>query len=267
MTLRRKLYIIVFLSNTKPGKRFDLLLLWAILLSVFTVVLESVPSLGGQYPGWFDGIEWVFTFLFSAEYVVRIWISPRAARYILSFWGVIDLLAAIPMYFSLIYPGMQFIFVIRLLRFLRVFRILKIARLTDEARVLSEALKASLYKISIFLTTVLVLVLLLGTLMYVVEGQQQGFSSIPQSVYWAIVTITTVGYGDLVPQTVLGKMISSVIMITGYAIIAVPTGIVTAEISRKGSRAEKCGNCGQHNPEGSKFCNHCGHFLGSLDST
>jgi len=266
MKVKRKLYIIVFLSNTKPGKRFDLLLLWAILLSVLTVVLESVPSLGGEYPRLFDGVEWVFTFLFSAEYVIRIWISPRADRYIFSFWGMIDFLAAIPMYLSLILPGMQFIFVIRLLRFLRVFRILKIARLTDEARILSEALKASLYKVTIFLTTVLILVLILGTLMYVVEGQQQGFSSIPQSVYWAIVTITTVGYGDLVPQTVIGKFISSVIMITGYAIIAVPTGIVTAEISRKGHRPARCGNCGQHNPAGSKFCNHCGHFLDSLDN-
>ena len=262
MTWKRKLYIIVFLSNTKPGKRFDVLLLWAILLSVLTVIIESIPSAGNAHPRLFDGIEWFFTILFSAEYLLRILISPRPFRYIFSLWGVIDFLAAIPMYFSLIFPGMQFIFVIRMLRFMRVFRILKVARFTDEARVLSEALRASLYKITIFLTTILLLVLLLGTLMYVVEGQQQGFSSIPQSIYWAIVTITTVGYGDLVPQTVLGKFISSVIMITGYAIIAVPTGIVTAEMSKRGGKTSRCPHCGQENPVKSSFCNSCGSRIG-----
>jgi voltage-gated potassium channel len=261
MTLKKKLYIIIFTSRTKAARLFDILLLWVILLSVLTVILESIPSLGQDYPLVFNRIEWLFTILFTVEYILRIGISPKPFGYIFSFWGIIDLLAAIPMYFSLIFPGIQFIFVIRLLRFLRVFRILKIARFTNEARVLSEALKSSLYKITIFLTTILILVLLLGTLMYVVEGKQQGFSSIPQSIYWAIVTITTVGYGDLVPQTMMGKFISSVIMITGYAIIAVPTGIVTSEMAKKSFKHSKCENCGWNNPETSFYCNHCGRKL------
>ena len=261
MSLKRKLYIIVFSANTKAGKLFDLILLWAILISVLTVIFESIPSLGRTYPDTFENIEWAFTILFSLEYVVRIVISPRPLSYIFSFWGVIDLLAAVPMYFSLIFPGTQFFFVIRLLRFLRVFRIMKITRFTYEARVLSEALKSSLYKITVFLTVILLLVLLLGTLMYVVEGEHKGFNSIPQSIYWAIVTITTVGYGDLVPQTVIGKIISSAIMITGYAIIAVPTGIVTAEMSKKDFKGPKCIQCGWKNPENAAYCNQCGNKI------
>ena len=261
MNLKEKLYIIVFSANTKAGKIFDLTLLWVILLSVVTVLLESVPSIGKEYTYLFNDIEWVFTVLFSVEYILRIVISPKPSRYVFSFWGIIDFMAAIPMYFSLIFPGLQFVLIIRFLRFLRVFRILKIARFTNEARVLSDALRASAYKIAIFLTTILVLVLLLGTLMYVVEGQLQGFSSIPQSIYWAIVTITTVGYGDLVPQTVLGKFIASVMMITGYAIIAVPTGIITSEMAKKNMSTKTCPHCGWNNPENSLYCNQCGARL------
>lgn len=261
MDFRKKLYIIVFSASTKAGKVFDLSLLWIILLSVLTVILESIPELGRQYHMFFNHIEWIFTLLFTLEYTLRIAISPKPFRYIFSFWGIIDFLAAIPMYFSLIFPGLQFVLVIRFLRFLRVFRILKIGRFTNEARVLSEALRASLYKITIFLTAILVLVLLLGTLMYVVEGQQQGFSSIPQSIYWAIVTITTVGYGDVVPQTIMGKFIASVMMITGYAIIAVPTGIVTSEMAKRNIKTTTCPRCGWNNPGNSFFCNNCGTKL------
>ena len=261
MNLKERIYIIVFSANTKAGKIFDLTLLWVILLSVLTVILESIPELGRQYNMFFNRLEWIFTLLFTLEYILRIAISPKPFRYVFSFWGIIDFLAAIPMYFSLIFPGLQFVLVIRFLRFFRVFRILKIARFTNEARVLSDALRASAYKIAIFLTTILVLVLLLGTLMYVVEGQQQGFSSIPQSIYWAIVTITTVGYGDLVPHTVMGKFIASVMMITGYAIIAVPTGIVTSEMAKRNIKTKTCPRCGWHNPGNSSYCNQCGTRL------
>jgi len=261
MSLKKKLYIIVFYTNSRAGRLFDQALLWAILVSILTVLLESVKSLDEQYGAVFEGVEWFFTLLFTFEYLLRIYISPRPAKYIFSFWGVIDFLASIPLYISLFYPGAQFLFVIRFLRFLRVFRVMKLARFTSEARALSVALKSSMYKITIFFTSILILVLLLGTIMYVVEGQEEGFDSIPESIYWAIITITTVGYGDLVPQTSLGKFISSVVMIIGYAIIAVPTGIVTSEMSKNRHDLNNCEKCEHRNPIGSSFCNNCGEKL------
>lgn len=261
MNIKKKLYIIMFYANTRSGRLFDQALLWAILISVLTVLLESVPSLGEQYGRLFMGVEWFFTLIFTLEYLLRIYISPKPRRYIFSFWGIIDFLAAIPLYLSLFYPGTQFLFVIRFLRFLRVFRVMKLARFTSEARALSVALRSSMYKIIIFLTSILILVLLLGTLMYVVEGKEEGFDSIPESIYWAIITITTVGYGDLVPQTSLGKFISSFVMIIGYAIIAVPTGIVTSEMSKNRTKNSVCRNCGHSNPEEARYCNRCGDEL------
>ncbi|WP_462318829.1 ion transporter [Marinilabilia sp.] len=261
MNLRKKLYIIVFYANTRSGRLFDQALLWAILISVLTVLLESVASLDEQYGAVFERVEWFFTLLFTFEYFLRIYISPTPRKYIFSFWGIIDFLAAVPLYLSLFYPGTQFLFVIRFLRFLRVFRVMKLARFTSEAKALSVALRSSMYKITIFFTSILILVLLLGTLMYVVEGKGEGFDSIPESIYWAIITITTVGYGDLVPQTSLGKFISSFVMIIGYAIIAVPTGIVTSEMSKNRTEKSVCRQCDHSNPEGARYCNHCGEKL------
>ncbi|PWE00209.1 ion transporter [Marinilabilia rubra] len=261
MSLKKKLYIIVFYTNTRAGRFFDQALLWAILISILTVLLESVESLNERHGALFEGVEWFFTLLFTFEYILRIYISPKPSNYIFSFWGVIDFLAAIPLYVSLFYPGAQFLFVIRFLRFLRVFRVMKLARFTSEAKALSVALRSSMYKITIFFTSILILVLLLGTLMYVVEGRGDGFDSIPESIYWAIITITTVGYGDLVPQTSLGKFISSVVMIIGYAIIAVPTGIVTSEMSKNRKESTGCLKCGNPNPDDARYCNKCGEKI------
>lgn len=259
--LKNKLYSIVFQSDTKAGKVFDLILLVAILLSVFVVIIETIPAWGVESMKVFRGIEWFFSILFSIEYFLRISISPKPYKYIFSFWGIIDFSASVPTFLFFLMGSAQFLIVVRLIRLLRVFRILKMVRYLNEARILGDALKASLYKITIFLSTVLVLVLILGTLMYVIERRQEGFGSIPQSIYWAIVTITTVGYGDLVPQTVLGKFISSVIMILGYGIIAVPTGIVTVEISRSGQKKMNCKYCNSSNPSNALYCNNCGKKL------
>jgi voltage-gated potassium channel len=261
MRLREKLYSIVFYADTRGGRLFDVILLWGILLSVLTVLLESVPVLSSQYDLYFEGVEWFFTILFTLEYLLRIFISPRPAKYIFSFWGCIDFMAAIPLWLSLVYPGTQLLFVIRFLRFLRIFRVLKLVRFTSEAKSLMNALRSSMYKITIFFTVILVLVLFLGTLMYVVEGREEGFDSIPKSIYWAIITITTVGYGDLVPQTSLGKFIASFVMLIGYAIIAVPTGIVTSEMTRQDSSPIRCDECGTKNPADAGFCNKCGRSL------
>ncbi|WP_010662588.1 ion transporter [Marinilabilia salmonicolor] len=261
MSLRNRLNIIVFYSNTKAGKTFDVVLLWAILLSVLTVLFESVPVMNIRFGGFLERVEWFFTSLFTLEYLLRIYISPKSKKYVFSFWGVIDFLAAIPSWLSVLFPAAQLLFVIRFLRFIRVFRVLKLARFTSEAKTLASSLKSSLYKITIFFTAILILVLFLGTLMYVIEGADEGFDSIPKSIYWAIITITTVGYGDLVPQTDLGKFIASFVMLIGYAIIAVPTGIVTAEISRQNNIRVRCNKCGRENLSDASYCSHCGEVL------
>ncbi len=261
MDIRKKLYIIVFYSNTTPGRIFDVVLLWAILLSVLVVLLESVPALDDRYGHIFNAIEWFFTVIFSMEYLMRIYISPKPVKYVLSFWGIVDFLSAIPLWLSFIFPATQLLSVVRFMRFLRIFRVLKLARFTSEAASLVDALKSSLYKITIFFSAIFILVLFLGTLMYVVESKEDGFDSIPQSIYWAIITITTVGYGDLVPQTSLGQFIASFIMLIGYAIIAVPTGIVSSEMARRNTSFIRCNNCGRNNPVDSVFCNACGHQM------
>lgn len=258
ISTREKLHDIVFGHDTKAGKLFDVVLLWIILFSVVVVMLESVKELDDRYSDAFFVIEWIMTGLFTIEYLMRIWISRRPFNYIFSFWGIIDLLSILPTYLSLFFVGYHYLLVVRIFRLLRVFRILKLARFNKEAQFLNVALRASRYKISIFLLAVLSIVVLLGTVMYVVEGGQDGFSSIPQSIYWAIVTVTTVGYGDLVPQTVLGQFISSIAMIMGYAIIAVPTGIVTVAMARAGSE-KKCSICQHNNEESANFCSQCGN--------
>lgn len=261
MTFRKKLYIIIFGTNTKPGKRFDVYLLWVILASVIAVMLESVPEIGKNYSEFFFVIEWVVTILFTIEYLTRIWISPKPLKYIFSFWGLIDFLSIVPTYLSFIIAGYHYFIIVRIFRLLRVFRILKLARFNSETHFLVGALRNSIYKLSIFLFAVVSIVVFLGTIIYVIEGGGEGFTSIPQSIYWAVVTVTTVGYGDVVPHTVLGKFISSIAMIIGYGIIAVPTGIITAEMTRSSFRTKKCSKCHHQNGLSARFCSQCGNPL------
>lgn len=263
LTLRQLLYQIVFGTDTPAGKAFDVVLLWAILLSVLMVMLESVKEIKQAYTQTFLVLEWSFTFLFTAEYVLRLFISEKPRKYAFSFFGIIDLLALLPSYLTLVMTGGGYLVVIRSIRLLRVFRILKLGRYLKEASALSGALKASRHKILVFLGAVTTLVMIMGTIMYLVEGSQSGFTSIPRSIYWAIVTVTTVGYGDIAPQTVLGQLIASVLMLTGYAIIAVPTGIITSELSQSANSGNKklaaCSACGfsPHDAD-AKHCKRCG---------
>jgi voltage-gated potassium channel len=262
-SFRARLGIIIFEADTPLGKLFDVALLWTILFSILLVMLESVPSLRAQYGPFLRNAEWLFTALFTVEYLARIYAARRPLGYAKSFYGVVDLLAIIPGYLSIVFAGSQYLLVIRALRLLRIFRVLKLSRYLGEASILSTALQASRVKITVFLFTVLTMVVIVGSVMHLVEGPQNGFTSIPLSIYWAIVTLTTVGYGDISPQTPLGQMISSVLMIVGYGIIAVPTGIVTAELSRAARPVGKqCEGCGfAVNDADAKFCKRCGAAL------
>ncbi len=259
---RVRLHEIIFEAETPFGKAFDVALLIAIVLSVVTVSLETVPAVRAVYGAQLRAAEWVFTILFTVEYALRLACVGRPWRYAGSFFGVVDLLAIVPTYLSLLVAGTQSLIVIRALRLLRVFRVLKLAHFVGEARMLHAALRASSRKIVVFLGGVLTVVLIVGALMYLVEGAENGFTSIPQSVYWAIVTMTTVGYGDVAPQTVLGKVLASAVMILGYGIIAVPTGIVTVEIAgalKHSTRTEACGECGaEDHASDAVFCKYCG---------
>jgi voltage-gated potassium channel len=264
---RQRLHEIIFEADTRAGKAFDLLLLLLILISVVAVMLESVEHIGARYTPQLLTIEWVITILFTAEYALRLLCVRRPLRYARSFFGIIDLLAILPTYLALLIPGAQSLMVIRLLRLLRIFRILKLARYVSEGQILVHALRAARPKIVVFLIFVASMVSTMGALMYLIEGPQRGFTSIPQSVYWAVVTLTTVGYGDIIPSTPVGKAIASFIMITGYAVIAVPTGIVTTEIaiaSRHplGVSTQACPSCSAegHNID-AKFCRRCGAEL------
>ena len=267
--LRKKLYIIIFGTDTPAGKAFDVGLLIAILLSILAVMLESVPSLEQRFGQVFKWVEWILTIAFTMEYIVRIYVTDRKARYIFGFYGLIDLLSILPSYLSLILTGTQYLVVIRALRLLRVFRILKLGRFVGEGQQLSRALKASRHKIIVFLGSVITLVIIMGTIMYLVEGGENGFTSIPRSVYWAIVTLTTVGYGDIAPQTILGQTIASFVMIMGYAIIAVPTGIVTVELTKEKNRVEMrectCCNTMGHDVD-AEYCKRCGEKLPEIKS-
>lgn len=261
MTTKQRLYSIIFKSDTKNGKLFDVILLWSILFSILVTMLDSVHEFNDLFKTEFYAVEWFLTVLFTIEYIMRIYISPKPLKYIFSFWGLVDLMAILPTYLSLFSYGYQYLLVVRILRLLRVFRVLKLVRFNKEAILLINSLRSSSYKIGIFFSAVLTIVVLLGTIMYVVEHGEHGFSSIPQSIYWAIITITTVGYGDIVPYTVLGKSIASVAMIIGYAIIAVPTGIITAEMSKAQKNKQICKECGIENSELSNFCTNCGTNL------
>ena len=264
--LRHRLHTIIFEADTPGGKAFDVLLLLAILVSVVAVCLESVESIRDAYGPLLRKIEWGLTIAFTIEYVLRLFCVARPGRYARSFYGIVDLLAILPSYLSVVFTGSHSLAVIRALRLLRVFRVFKLGHFVQEADVLGQALAASRRKILVFLGTVLTLMFILGTLMYLVEGEEGGFTSIPESVYWAIVTMTTVGYGDIAPVTVLGKFIASVVMISGYAIIAVPTGIVGVELARAHPRAplstQSCPSCSLEGHDAdAAFCKHCGADL------
>ncbi|WP_207430985.1 ion transporter [Sabulibacter ruber] len=264
--IRRILYTVIHGTDTVAGRRFDVVLLWMILLSTLTVCLESVPSLRSDFQPYFQALEWFFTISFTVEYLLRMYSHPRPLRYLFSFYGIIDFLSVIPTYVAFLIPGFRFLMTIRILRLLRVFRILKLTSYVENAQIITTALKASLHKITVFVLAVFSLVLIIGTVIYVVEGEENGFTSIPQSIYWAIVTITTVGYGDITPRTPLGQMISSLVMLMGYAIIAVPTGIVTVELSRIKAPEENatpltCSNCENTVRKSDNYCSNCGTKL------
>ncbi|REE01284.1 ion transporter [Marinoscillum furvescens] len=262
--VRSKLYIIVFGTDTPAGKLFDVVLLVAILLSIVVVMLESVSALQARFDHVFDLLEWTFTILFSIEYITRIFITRRPEKYVFSFLGLIDLIALLPTYIALFVTGGSYLVVIRAIRLLRVFRILKLTRYLSEAQMLGSALNSSKRKILVFMGAVSTLVMITGTLMYLIEGGQNGFTSIPRSIYWAVVTVTTVGYGDIAPQTVLGQSFATVLMLMGYAIIAVPTGIVSSEMRKMDKRAEiegsrPCSRCKEMNPKDANYCMKCGN--------
>lgn len=261
-----KLFIIIFESDTPGGKLFDILLIVSIILSVLAVMLDTVSTVNAVYGNLLYRVEWFFTLLFTVEYILRLYCIGTPARYAKSFFGVVDLLAVLPTYLSVLLPGSQYLIAIRILRILRIFRVLKLVQYMRETQILTQAMWASRRKITIFLFVVLTLVIIFGSLMYVIEGAENGFTSIPRSVYWAIVTLTTVGYGDISPKTNLGQTLAAIIMIMGYGIIAVPTGIVTAELVDIKKRLDHnvCSNCTcEVHDHDAKYCKDCGSDLKS----
>ena len=263
--LKAKLYEIIFESDTPAGKGFDLLLIVSILVSVMVVFLDSVHYYNQRYGEVLYFLEWTFTILFTIEYFLRIYSIGNPVKYIYSFFGIIDLLSIIPTYISIFVPASRYLSVIRILRVLRIFRILKLFLYMAEANLLMKAIIASRRKITVFLFSVLVMVSIFGSVMYLIEGEANGFTSIPRSIYWAIVTLTTVGYGDISPQTEIGQTLAAMVMIVGYATIAIPTGIISAEftsMTHKSKNGAICKNCGEggHDSQ-AKFCSTCGHTL------
>jgi voltage-gated potassium channel len=261
---RNRVHEIIFEAETPAGKLFDLVLIVLILLSVVAVILESTRGIREAFGPELYAAEWAFTILFTLEYVLRLSAVRNPIRYALSFYGVVDLLAILPTYLSLFLPGTQYLLSIRILRLLRIFRILKLTSYISEGRVILTALHNSKRKILVFVVAILTIVTVVGTLMYVVEGEENGFTDIPTSVYWAIVTLTTVGYGDLSPKTGLGKLLASMVMIMGYGIIAVPTGIVTGELIRaaKPASTQVCPEChAEPHDLDALFCKYCGTEL------
>lgn len=262
---RHRLHEIIFEADTPVGKAFDVVLIWSIILSVAAVILESVKSIQSAYGGILYAFEWFFTLLFTIEYILRLISVKRPVGYATSFFGIVDLLAVIPTYLSILIPGSQSLLTIRIVRLLRVFRVFKLTAYLSEARVITSALRASRRKISVFLLAVVTIVVIIGSFMYLIEGEQNGFSDIPTSIYWAIVTLTTVGYGDLSPQTPFGKALASIVMVMGYGIIAVPTGIVTVEFShaaRKSVSTQACPTCGADGHDmDATHCKYCGAHL------
>jgi voltage-gated potassium channel len=262
---RRRLFEIVFESETPAGKIFDTVVIVAILLSVAAVMFESIEGVGARHRPLLNRIEWMFTVLFTIEYIARLACVERPLRYARSFFGIVDLAAVLPTYLAVFFPEAQVLIDVRILRLLRIFRVFKLTRYLTEVRLLAQAMANSMRKILVFLSVVAMVVLIVGTLMYVIEGPGNGFTSIPKSIYWALSTITTVGYGDIVPRTELGRALASLVMLVGWGILAVPTGIVTAEMTvqslgRPGG--ESCSDCGTAgHAADSSFCRKCGTRL------
>lgn len=278
--IRQKLYIIIYGVNTPAGKAFDIGLLVAILLSVFTIMAETIEGIDQRFHRELIVLEWIFTVLFTIEYLTRIFVSKKPLRYIFSFYGIIDLLSILPMFFSLFLAGSHILSSFRILRLLRLFRVFRLIEFMEESSRLKVALLASRAKVMVFLYTVMIISILIGTLMYYIEGPENGFTSIPKSVFYTIVTLTTVGYGDMVPTTALGQFFSMVLMVIGYGIIAVPTGIVGVEIAKEAGKKLSKENennikhtnlngivCAHCNKEGHRndadYCYSCGHYLNS----
>ena len=262
--IKQNLYEIVFEADTPAGKTFDIILLIAVLFSAFVVMAESIESVSEQYHTFFKISEWSITVIFTLEYFLRIWLVNKKSSYIFSFYGLIDFFSVIPTYLGFFIPGgSSGLAIIRSLRLLRIFRIFKLSRYVSESKILVKAMLSSRHKIGVFFFFVIMIVIILGTIMYIVESKESGFTSIPQSIYWAVVTLTTVGYGDIAPATALGKFIAGAVMILGYAIIAVPTGIVTSEITRNNKNKEittqVCPNCLKEGHDiDAEFCKFCG---------
>lgn len=263
--LRQRVHDIIFQHDSPAERAFDGVLIVAIVLSVFLVILDSVASINARYGELLAAAEWVFTVLFTVEYALRLWSSDRPAGYARSFYGIVDLAAIAPAYLAVLFPEGRFLVALRVLRVVRVFRILKLAEYVREASVLAQAMKASRRKITVFVLTVLTVVVAIGSLMYMIEGPEHGFTSIPEAIYWAIVTMTTVGYGDISPGTPAGKFLASALMIIGYGVIAVPTGIVTLELDRAargGGPIRTCAGCGStRNDADASYCKYCGTGL------
>jgi voltage-gated potassium channel len=262
--LKTRLRIIIFDSSTPLGKLFDIILMIFILASITTIVLQSVPSINAKYHLTLASLDWFFTVSFMIEYCLRVYSAPDRKKYIFGFLGIIDFLSVFPSIFSLLNTGYQTIQVIRIVRLLRVFKVMRLFKFISEAYSLAAIMKASLYKIAVFMSLITVIVILLGSGMYVIEEGTPGFESIPASIYWGIVTITTVGFGDITPLTPLGKFIASIIMLSGYAIIAVPTAIWSYEIAKAQKKNVKyCENCHMENEINNKYCLECGHHFRS----
>jgi voltage-gated potassium channel len=265
--LRARLHEIIFEADTRAGRLFDVALMWSISISVLAVMLDSVRSIRAQHGEFLTAVEWFFTILFTIEYLLRLYSIGRPLKYAKSFFGIIDLLAIAPTYLSILFPGSQYLLVIRILRVLRIFRVLKLVQFISEANVMMKALRASSRKIIVFFFTILTMIVIFGSVMYLVEGEVNGFTSIPRSIYWAIVTMTTVGYGDISPNTALGQAIASIVMILGFSIIAVPTGIVASEMSRAVDEVievstQACPQCSaEGHAYGAKYCKDCGAQL------
>lgn len=262
--MKEKLYEIIFEADTTAGKAFDIALIVSVILSVFVVMMESVESVSDANPDLFTFLEWFFTILFSVELILRIYCARNWKKYLFSFYGIVDLISILPSYLTFVFPALSSFGVIRAFRILRIFRILKLNRYLIASNQLTEALKASREKITVFLGVVIFMVFSMGAVMYLIEGKENGFTSIPKSVYWAIVTMTTVGFGDIVPKTALGQFISSILMIVGYGVLAVPTGLVTAEMVAQKALdiSKKCKPCNitAHDPE-ANYCYKCGEKL------
>ncbi len=263
--LRQKMYEVIFGTETPAGKRFDVILIYVIILSVFALMLDSVGGISSVFGFEIRLAEWIFTLIFTVEYAARIYCAPQPWRYIRSFYGIIDAIAVLPTYISFFFPGINYLLVIRLFRVLRIFRVLKLMRYLSEANLLMRSMSNARRKIFVFFSFVLIISMVFGSIMYVVEGPENEFTSIPRSIYWMIVTITTVGYGDIIPQTILGQIVASAAMLTGYSIIAVPTGILTAELSQEIQRERASAICNACQKSGhemdASYCKYCGEKL------